>query len=355
MKFAVLDFETTGSTAQDRIIQVGLFIINDQEITDRYTSLVNPGMSIPSSITALTGIDDEMVKEAPSLDTVMAAMVPLLQDSVLVGHNVAFDLGFLQRALDEEGYFSFDGRVLDTMDALRVLFPGLSSLQLSMVCQAFGIVHERPHQADSDAEVTAKIWLKCLERFQELPLLTLQRLELVFADSASDFGWFLFEMRQYKEIHSPLDPEADRYFRQFVLNVGDWGEEEDVRDADDVRSIPDDFETFYEGLKQVLKQRFEAYEDREAQVQMLGEVEKAFEQEQHLMIEAGTGTGKSLGYLIPALYYGIKNDKKVIVSTHTINLQEQLRERDVPPLHDLFPIGFQAAVLKGRRPLLMSS
>jgi ATP-dependent DNA helicase DinG len=77
-------------------------------------------------------------------------------------------------------------------------------------------------------------------------------------------------------------------------------------------------------------------------------VESAFEQDQHLMIEAGTGTGKSLGYLIPSLYYGLKQDKKVVVSTHTINLQEQLRERDIPLLKELFPVGFKAGILKGR-------
>ena len=349
MKFAVLDFETTGSTATDRIIQVGLFIINDHEITDRYTSLVNPGMSIPSSITQLTGIDDDMVKEAPSIDAVIAEMVPLLQESVLVGHNVAFDLAFLQRGLDESGYFAFDGRVLDTMDALRILYPGLSSLQLSAVCQEFGIEHERPHQADSDAEVTALIWLQCVERLQNLPLLTLQRLEMVFDDSsANDFAWFLHEMIQFREAQPQQESEAETYFRQFALRVGDWGEEEDIRSAADVQAMPEAFGDFYEHLKQVLQKRFEAYEDRESQVQMLSEVESAFERGQHLMIEAGTGTGKSLGYLIPALYYGLKQDKKVVVSTHTINLQEQLRERDVPLLQHLFPVGFKAAVLKGR-------
>ncbi|MGF7030512.1 ATP-dependent DNA helicase DinG [Paenibacillus mucilaginosus] len=348
MKFAVLDFETTGSTTSDRIIQVGLFIINDQDITDRYTSLVNPGMSIPAAITTLTGITDDMVKDAPSLDTVMAEMVPLLEESVLVGHNIAFDLAFLQRALDETGYFPFDGRVLDTMDALRVLFPGLGSLQLSMACQALGIAHERPHQADSDAEVTAAIWNRCIERFQGLPLLTLQRMEMVFADSASDFGWFVQEMLQYKELHSPLDPDADRYFRQFALNVEEWGDEEPVRTLEEVRQLPDSFEEFYDGLRAALKTKFAAYEERDAQVQMIHEVEEAFEEERHLIIEAGTGTGKSLGYLIPSLYYGIKQDEKVVVSTHTINLQEQLRERDVPLLHELFPIGFEASVLKGR-------
>ncbi|TDF99382.1 ATP-dependent DNA helicase DinG [Paenibacillus piri] len=348
MKFAVLDFETTGSQSTDRIIQVGLVIIQDDYIIDRYTTLVNPGTGIPSSITALTGIDDEMVADAPGLDTAMSMMVPLLQDCVLVGHNAAFDLSFLQRALDEEGYFPFDGKVLDTMDALRVLYPSLSSLQLNMVCQALGVEHERPHQADSDAEATALIWMKCLQRFQALPLLTLQRLSMIFDEVTSDFGWFIHEMKAYKETFTSLDADTGRYFRQFAINVDDWGEEDPVREDEDVKTLPDAFPAFYDELKLALQQRFEAYEDREAQVRMLEEVESAFKQGQHLMIEAGTGTGKSLGYLIPSLYYGLKQDKKVIISTHTINLQEQIRERDIPLLNDLFPVGFRASVLKGR-------
>ncbi|WP_159883071.1 ATP-dependent DNA helicase DinG [Paenibacillus puerhi] len=349
MKFAVLDFETTGISATDRIIQVGLIIIEDMQITGRYSSLVNPGIRIPEPITALTGIDDSMVKDAPGLDSVMADMVPLLQDAALVGHNISFDLAFLQRALDENGYFAFDGRTLDTIDLLRILYPGMSSLQLSMVCDAFGIEHERPHQADSDAEVTALIWLGCLERLQALPLLTLQRLDMLFKDSTSDLGWLIHEALTYREHHQPLDPDADRYFRQFALNVRDWGDEEPLRDEQEVRAMAATFDEFYGQLREVLKERFEAYEEREAQVTMLSEVESAFESGRHLMVEAGTGTGKSLAYLIPSLYYGMKHDKKVVVSTHTINLQEQLRERDVPLLHDLFPVGFQASVLKGRR------
>ncbi|PZE21912.1 ATP-dependent DNA helicase DinG [Paenibacillus xerothermodurans] len=348
MKFAVLDFETTGSQSTDRIIQVGLVIINDDQIIDRYTSLVNPGLSIPSSITALTGIDDDMVRDAPPIESVTGDIVPMLQDCVLVGHNVAFDLGFLQRALDEQGYFPFDGKVLDTIDALRVLYPSLSSLQLTLVCHAFGIAHERPHQADSDAEVTALLWLQCVQRFQRLSLLTLQRLGLIFDHVTSDFGWFVHEMKAYKETFAALDSNADRYFRQFALNVDDWGEEEPVRHHSDVNGMPDTFAEFYEQLKQALRARFKSYEDREAQERMLEEVESAFQQGQHLMIEAGTGTGKSLGYLIPSLYYGLKQDKKVVVSTHTINLQEQIRERDIPLLQDLFPVGFRASVLKGR-------
>ncbi|KRE69239.1 ATP-dependent DNA helicase DinG [Paenibacillus sp. Soil750] len=349
MKFAVLDFETTGSQPGDEIIQVGLVIIDQFEITDRYTSLVNPGISIPSSITTLTGITNEMVADAPSLDQVMSDMFPLLFDCVLVAHQAAFDLSFLQRGLTRTGYPPFSGRVLDTMDMLRILFPSISSLQLSMVAALFGIDHERPHQADSDAEVTALIWIHCLDRLLGLPLLTVQRLNQIFENGNTDLGWFLDEICLYKESVTSVDMDTNRYFRQFTLNVTDWGEDEEPRSEYEVTAaLGTSFTAFQQGLKSALQQRFEVYEDRESQDQMILEVEKSLEADQHLMIEAGTGTGKSLGYLIPSIYYGLKYEKKVVVSTHTINLQEQLRERDIPLLKEIFPVPFKAAVLKGR-------
>lgn len=348
MKFAVLDFETTGSQPADEIIQVGLVIIDQFQIIDRYTSLVNPGIGIPSSITTLTGITDEMVADAPTLDQVMSDMFPLLFDCVLVAHHAAFDFSFLQKGLTKTGYPPFSGRVLDTMDMLRILFPSISSLQLSMVAGLFGIDHERPHQADSDAEVTAEIWIRCLERLIGLPLLTVQRLQHIFENSSSDLGWFFDEICLYKESITSIDTDTNRYFRQFTLNVTDWGEEDDIRGISDEDGLGASFKDFQQGLKLALQQKFEVFEERESQEQMIYEVEKSLENDQHLMIEAGTGTGKSLGYLIPALYYGIKYEKKVVVSTHTINLQEQLRERDIPLLKEIFPVPFKAAVLKGR-------
>ncbi|WP_268893072.1 ATP-dependent DNA helicase DinG [Paenibacillus lutrae] len=348
MKFAVLDFETTGTGPADELIQVGLVIIDDMEVTDRYTSLVNPGVSIPSSITELTGITDEMVKHAPKLDEIMGEMYPFLFDCVLVAHHAAFDLGFLQRALRKTGYPDFSGRVLDTIDMLRIMYPSLPTYQLGMVAGAFGIAHERPHQADSDADVTAEIWIRSVNRLFSLPLLTVQRLAHLLPAENSDLGWFLSETARYKEHQTPLDQDAHQYFRQFALNVEDWGDEPPVRDESDVLELSPDFDEVYEEVKTALQKKFEHFESREAQEMMIHEIESAFEEDRHLMIEAGTGTGKSLGYLIPSLYYGIKNDEKVVVSTHTINLQEQLRERDVPLLHDIFPIGFRASVLKGR-------
>ncbi|PYI54881.1 ATP-dependent DNA helicase DinG [Paenibacillus flagellatus] len=350
MKYAVIDFETTGDQPSDDIIQVGLVVIEEGTITRRFASLVKPSKPIPEFIVQLTGITDEMVAEAPAIEDVLSDMLPLLADSALVAHNAGFDHMFLRYACEKSGYLPFDGRVLDTIPVLRMLFPTLTSLQLSMVTQAFGIEHDRPHQADSDAEATALVWLRCLERFDSLPLLTVQKLAQLFENDPGDLGWFLQEMRLRKEIDVGLDPDTHRYFRQYVLNVNDWEQEKPAREDEDgeADSGIGAFEPFYGKIKQNLREKFDIFEEREAQEQMIREVEASFASDRHLMVEAGTGTGKSLGYLIPSLYHGVKENKKVIVSTHTINLQEQLRQRDVPLLQDIFPVPFRAAVLKGR-------
>lgn len=351
MKFVVLDFETTGTGSDAEIIQVGLVTIDNNKITDRYASFVKPEQPIPSFITQLTGIDDELVADAPDIETVMNDMLPFLVDRILVGHQVSFDLRFLQFELERSGYSAFDGAVLDTQSLLRICFPALSSLQLSNVCDALDIHHERPHRADSDAEVTAEIWLKCLDRIDALPLLTVQRLADIFSNRTGnkndDLAWFLDELKQQKELQTSLDLESSNYFRQFAINVDDWDNEKPASYEHDI-VLDEPFAEFYDKLKDNLAKFFDDFEERPAQDEMIQEVHRAFEQDQHLMIEAGTGTGKSLGYLIPALFYGLQQEEKVIVSTHTINLQEQIRQRDIPLLEKLFPIPFRAAVLKGR-------
>lgn len=354
MKFVIVDLETTGNQPADEIIQIGLVLIEDGKITERYSSFVKPrNLEIPPFIQQLTGITEEHLKEAPPLDEVIAEVLPFLRDAVFVAHHAAFDLGFLQRALDACGYSPFQGRVLDTIDMLRMVMPGLSSLSLSMVSAELELEHERPHHADSDAEATAMIWLQCLERLEQLPLITIQRLAHLFSGDhagVQDLSWFFEQLRVQKELSTVIDTEEQRYFRQFALRVGDWRDDGD--DSGDVERrgefLEPTFSQFYADLKQRLQEHVANYESREAQELMVEGIFDVFEEDRHFMVEAGTGTGKSLGYLIPSLYYGLKHEEKVVVSTHTINLQEQLRQRDIPLLQHVFPVPFRAAVMKGR-------
>ncbi|CAM4217322.1 ATP-dependent DNA helicase DinG [Paenibacillus tarimensis] len=351
MKFAVLDLETTGHGADDDIIQVGLVLLDEElEVTETYVSFVRPRIPIPPFITQLTGITDEDVADARELDEVLMEMIPRLDDAILVAHNVGFDAGFLNNSLDRCGYMPFVGRRLDTLDLLRILYPGLTTYQLGAVSEAFGIEHERHHQADSDAMATAVIFRSCVEKLYDLPLLTLQRLASFF-QTEDDLGWFIQQALIRKESEIAVDQDAFAYFRQFALKVGDWTEElppryDDEESLEQIRGM--DFDAYLSQVKEAFAEHVPGYEQREAQEQMFHEVYNALSGDKHLMIEAGTGTGKSLGYLIPSLFYGVQQEEKIVVSTHTINLQEQLRERDVPLLQRVLPFPFKAAVFKGR-------
>ncbi|TJY44312.1 ATP-dependent DNA helicase DinG [Cohnella pontilimi] len=355
MKFAVLDFETTGiSSDKDEIIQAGLAVVDEAgSVFSTFSSYVRPDKPIPAEITRLTGITEDDVREAPQLEDVLADMVPLLQDAVLVGHNVEFDAKFLQTALDRSGYLPFTGRMLDTVDLTRLLYPTLPSYQLSSLTQWFGIGHERPHQADSDALATAELLRLGIDKLRSLPLLTLQRLGSLFNPDSSDLGWLIALTLQEREIRPALSEEGYYYHRQFAMKVGDWnednqpaGEQAPAETARKLEQMP--FNAFAEEVRGRLKELLPAYEEREGQNLMAGEVLEALEHDSHLLVEAGTGTGKSLGYLLPSLYYGLRESKKIVVTTHTIQLQEQLRQRDLPLLQEVLPVPFKAAVFKGR-------
>ncbi len=350
MKFAVLDFETTGTQSTDDIIQVGLAIIDhDLSISQIYGSYVNPGKPIPPFITGLTGITDEDVADAPQLEDMMVELVPLLNDTVLVGHNVAFDFNFLQSALDRCGYLPYQGRILDTMDFLKIFFPSLGSYQLGYVSSEFGLVHDRPHQADSDAQATAEVFIKCLEDLQALPLITIQRLCELFQNEDSDLSWFFEGVREQRERETDQDLNGYSFYRQLALKVEDWTDITTPRDPEEASPLSGvTFEEFLEGVQERMRSTLKQYEEREAQNQMFATVMEALQKDKHLLIEAGTGTGKSLGYLLPALYQSVKTGQKVTVSTHTINLQEQLRERDIPLLTQVMDFPFRAAIFKGR-------
>ncbi|XID94351.1 ATP-dependent DNA helicase DinG [Paenibacillaceae bacterium WGS1546] len=352
MKFAVLDFETTGmSSDKDEIIQAGLAFVDETgAVSSTYASFVRPSRPIPDDVTRLTGIRDEDVAGAPELDDVLREIVPRLQDVVLVGHNVYFDAHFLQAALDRCGYLPYAGRMLDTVELARVVYPTQSSYALSSLTDAFGISHDRPHQADSDAVATAELFIRCRDKLRQLPLFTLQRLRAMFDPDRHDLGWLIADALAWRETRAPVQEDGVYHFRQFAMAVGDWSEEQEGRRDDGRKAFPEDmdFERFMTAVQSNLRANFPAYETREGQEIMFREVHEALRDDSHLLVEAGTGTGKSLGYLLPSLYYGLKEDKKIVVSTHTIQLQEQLRERDLPLLQQVLPAPFRASVFKGR-------
>ncbi len=156
-KYAIVDIETTGGMAKrDKITEVGIVLFDGKKVIDQYSTLINPGISIPPYITSITGITNEMVADAPRFYEVAKKIVEMTDEAIFVAHNVRFDYSFLKEAFKNLGY-TFSRKQLCTVRLSRKVFPGLRSYSLGNLIRHFGIpVHAR-HRALDDALATAKL------------------------------------------------------------------------------------------------------------------------------------------------------------------------------------------------------
>ncbi|TCS84165.1 ATP-dependent DNA helicase DinG [Tepidibacillus fermentans] len=342
-RFIVIDIETTGNQPnKDAITQVGAVLIENEEIKKIYSSFVYTDQPIPEYIQALTGITHEVIKDAALLEDVMMELLPLMEGAIFVAHHAAFDLGFIQKALEKSGYSPFSGPVVDTLDLARILLPMVQSYKLGEMTQELKIKHENPHRAVDDALATAQLFLQLVEQLKKMPLIYLQRLYEITKNLDDDLAFFIDHFVEDRIIH-PIEEDQFFVYQQMALQK--------IMDEDDSSSnehIGDlEFEEMF-SVQGFLSERFPNFEIRPSQKEMSLDVMEAFIEQKHLMIEAGTGTGKSLAYLIPSIFWAKEHNEKVVVSTHTINLQEQLYQRDIPVLKEILPFDFHATVLKGR-------
>jgi ATP-dependent DNA helicase DinG len=340
-RYVVIDFETTGNSAAkgDRIIQIGAVVVEAGQITDRYSTFIQPGVPIPPFIEQLTGINDDMVKDAPLFEEAAPKLLQMLEGAYFVAHNVMFDYSFLQGELDRCGYSRLSMPLIDTVELSRLLLLGADGYQLGMLAEYLGLEHENPHQADSDAEVTAMLLMHLLDKLETLPLLTLERLSPFVKKLQSSLENIVSDMISEKSVFL-ADEETYDFYRKLALRKTSKLDTEEY--YDDFKSVDTS------DLEQNLQKHMAHYEVRESQQKMVDLVDEALHTNQHLVIEAGTGVGKSLGYLIPGVRFAKEKDRPLVVSTHTVQLQQQLLERDVPLLKKIMPFDFSATLLKGR-------
>jgi len=162
--YAVVDLETTGGDpSSEGIIEIAICIHNGQEITHSYSTLVNPGKSIPPFISRLTGINDEMVEQAPSFSEIAGEVVNILGDHVFVAHNAPFDYAFIVSALARYG-FTYNKEVLCTCRTGRKLIPGHASYSLGKLCRSLNIELNNAHRAHADATATTHLLKMLLEK-----------------------------------------------------------------------------------------------------------------------------------------------------------------------------------------------
>jgi len=343
MSLVALDIETTGlDPSVDAIIEIGAVRFNGRRVEDEFSALVNPNRHIPEFITGLTGIDDAMVRAAPRLRDVAPQLESFIGDSSVVGHNIPFDLSFLHRA----GILQHQIAV-DTFDLASVLLPSASRYSLGALGSQLGVPLPATHRALDDARVTQACYVRLVDLAESLPAETIAEI-LRLAERLDWRASSVFENAWQKA--GPRQ-EASRPARQPQRRSKPWQPDGDVpalaRASDPVGIDADEAAAILEYGGR-FSAYFEKYEHRPEQVAMLRAVAQALSNGQHLMVEAGTGVGKSFAYLVPAALFATKNQTRVVVSTNTINLQDQLAKKDIPDLRAAMGIDLRAAVLKGR-------
>jgi ATP-dependent DNA helicase DinG len=357
--YVSLDLETTGlDPERDAILEVGAVrfrtTLDDgtiqAHVLDTWSTLVDPGRPIPIQVQHLTGITEEEVQRAPRFPQVIGHLRRFVSQYPVIGHNVGFDLSFLSNHS-----LALTNPAVDTFELASVLMPHVARYSLTKLGEAFDLDNLGSHRALEDALMTVDLFVALLRHASELPGATLKEinrladrvdwpLKEVFRGVERGVARTAFRGAIGQQLAAQLDTREEMLGPLFATEQ----EEEELVPAARPRALDEDELAAMLEDGGLFSQHFPGFEHRPQQVEMLRAVCTAFNERQHLMVEAGTGTGKSLAYLLPAVTFAQTNGERVVVSTNTINLQDQLFLKDIPDLQKLLPFEFRAVVLKGR-------
>lgn len=338
--YSVVDLETTGTNVNhgDRIIQIGCVLVQDGEIMNHFETKINPREKIPRSIVQLTGIEDKDVRKAPLFEDIAGTIYSLLAETTFVAHNVNFDFPFLNAELERAGYPSLSIPAIDTVTLSQILLPTAKSFRLRDLTSSLHIEHDHPHSAVSDAEATADLLNDLLKRVQELPTLTLEKItQLKLNLPQQTAGVFDAELQRRRKSPQPLSEEL-YVSHGIVLHKS--------------RPITANGQREKHKYPSTKKAKEKLYGDtlrlRPVQAKMMNSIYNNYThaEPQNMIVEAGTGVGKTLGYLFPLSYVAYL-DKKIVVSTATNILQQQIIDTSIAQLNKVLPFKMNSVIIKG--------
>lgn len=336
----VLDTETTGLGVQENeLIEISAARLRGREIVERFDTFVNPGRLIPEEITKLTSITNADVAHAPSPREAVAELAAFVGGCPVIAHNATFDRSFIVNVPVGEDVTDI---WIDSLALSRIALPRLSSHKLSFMADLFGCAAVS-HRASDDVDALCGVWRILLVALASLPTGLMRRL----ADMHPDVPW------SYRPIFSFLAGEApDAVFslpaaRAEVLRADSTCERYDADELDRL-SMPlrEDVEACY-GPDGLVSRMYTGFEPRPEQVQMSVEVRDALATSTHRVIEAGTGVGKSMAYLVPFAQAAKRNNITVGIATKSNNLADQLMYQELPRLAREIDGGLSYCALKG--------
>lgn len=340
--FVTLDIETTGfDFKNNEIIEIGAVRFEKGKEKDRFSIFIKPQNEVPKFIKKLTNITDEQLASGDSLTNALSSLIDFIKDDIVVCHNASFDIGFINTKLKEKNLQKISNQILDTLTLSRIYLPFVVNHKLGTVAEYFNINLSNAHRAIFDAIATGNILIDLINFIlKNIPMRINHRLLEVANIQIKEIGLskFLEKIVSHQKETALLTKHKsviDFHNRNYIEHKPDKKEELTINSVF--------------GSEGNFSKHFKKYELRVGQLDMANAVLDSFEQKEFLLVEAGTGVGKSLAYLIPSIKYTDKENKKVVISTNTKNLQEQLFYKDLPIVKDCVNIPFKATLLKGRR------
>lgn len=336
----VLDTETTGlSCAENELIEISAARLRGREVVDRFDTFVHPYGLIPPEITELTSITNADVAHAPRAEEAVAALEEFVQGCPVIAHNATFDRSFIESV---KGGVKVSDIWIDSLALSRIALPRLSSHKLATMAELFGCAAVS-HRASDDVEALCGVWRILLCALTDLP----GGLMRLLADMHPDVRW------PYRPIFSFLagEQQGETFSLEAArAQVMQADAEPDHIDADELPGLTmprrDEIELRYApgGL---VNDMYASYEPRAEQIVMASEVRDAFATSTHRVIEAGTGVGKSIAYLVPAAEAAKRNKITVGIATKSNNLTDQLMYQELPKLARELDGGLSFCALKG--------
>jgi ATP-dependent DNA helicase DinG len=351
-EYVVLDTETTGfDPHSDALIEIAAARVSGPRILERFSTFVDPGRPIPALISELTGISDADVAGAPDAARAVKQLIEFVGDCAVIAHNAPFDHSFIAANAPHRCALVDEQPWIDTVELARIALPRLKQYNLMMLSEAFGVTPST-HRAIDDVEALCGIWRVLLVALSDLP----QGLPRFLAELFPQTEWHLraaFELVAWQDEASGGAPARFNLSttRSERLRTLPTQQKHDAFDLErdfvplvpvDAQELADAFS--YEGL---IGGMYPGYEPRGEQVEMACEVARALREGSFTAIEAGTGVGKSVAYLLPQALFAQRNKVTCGIATKTNALLDQLVYQELPRLSALLAGGIQYVALKG--------
>lgn len=338
----VLDTETTGMQFRtSELIEIAAVRLDSGKVVEEFQTFVKPKKSIPLHIQQLTHITPDDVASAPRAVDAVRALGEFVGGLPILAHNSLFDRNFISKS-DKHGAVS--DIWIDTLSLSRIALPALTSHSLPVLSQSFDIP-VATHRAIDDVKALAELWNIMLQGLYDLPA----ELLYTFAHMHEDIDWQHRPVFAYLSSlkGAPAHQISPRHLRESLLD----GFEGDKRSCPDELPVLTPLDTSWTDAifapQGSLANQVADYEERPSQQACANVLTKALNQSEHTALEAGTGVGKSLAYMLPAVKFAQENNITVGIATKTNALTNQLLTHEIPLINKLLDTPCTYTNLKG--------